>query len=75
MASSPSPERWQRTWCSKAAALAERMGLPDGHHAFASGLVVKFVVFLSVWAFFFWSMPKWQFPKIYCATLIGICNK
>lgn len=54
------------------AALAQRMGLGKSYHAFASGLGAKVLGFLWVFAFFFWSVPKWQFPKIYCATLVEI---
>jgi len=56
------------------AALAERMGVGESYHAFASGLAAKVLGFLWVFAFFFWSVPKWQFPKIYCATLTEIYN-
>jgi len=57
------------------AALAKRIGLGKIYHAFASGLGGKIVGLLWVFAFFFWSVPKWQFPKIYCATLIEIYNE
>lgn len=54
------------------AALAQRMGLGKSYHAFASGPGAKVLGFLWVFAFFSWSVPKWQFPKIYCATLVEI---
>jgi len=57
------------------AVLAERMGLGERYHSFASGVGGRVLGFLWVFAFFFWSVPKWQFPKIYCATLLEIYNK
>lgn len=55
--------------------LAERVGLGQRYHTFASRLGAKVLGFLWVFTFFFWSVPKWQFPKIYCVTLIEIYNK
>lgn len=58
-----------------AAALAERCGFGEGYRAFVSGMGGKAVGVLWVWAFFFWSVPKWLFPKLYCATLVEIYSR
>lgn len=56
----------------QSAALAETIGID--YHRFASGWGGKILGFSWVFVFFFWSVPKWQFPKIYCATLLEINN-
>jgi len=61
-------QRWAAAW-------AERCGFGEGYRRFASGMGVKVVGFLWVWAFFFWSVPKWLFPKLYCATLMEIYSR
>ena len=57
---------------SQCATLARRIGWGQTYDGFASGWRGKVIGVLWVFAFFFWSVPKWQFPKIYCATLLEI---
>lgn len=57
---------------SVCATLARSVGWGRAYDGFASGRWGKVFGVLWVFAFFFWSVPKWQFPKIYCATLLEI---
>lgn len=59
----------------QSAVLMKRLGLSSSYRFFVPSLWVKSLGFFWVFVFFFWSVPKWQFPKIYCATLIEIYNR
>ncbi|KAI9670537.1 MAG: hypothetical protein M1831_005757 [Alyxoria varia] len=49
--------------------LAKTYDYSEEYHELVSGPLGKFVGFLWVWAFFAWSVPRWQYPKLYCAVL------
>ena len=53
----------------RAAAFARDFGVTNRYDRLTSGLVGRVVGGLWVWAFFAWSVPKWQYGKIYCAML------
>lgn len=55
-----------RNWLPK---FASRQGYEEDYRRFAGCLGAKFVGFVWVWLFFAWSVPKWQYPRIYCAML------
>ena len=50
-------------------AIAQRIGCHDLLDRSSRGFLGKVVGYTWVFGFFFWSVPKWQYPKVYCKVL------
>ena len=59
----------EMTFEKRIRAILKRRGYLGAYQTFLSGWLRKALGFLWVFAFFFWSVPKWEYPKIYCVTL------
>lgn len=53
----------------RAAGFAKHFGVTNRYDRLTSGLVGRIVGGLWVWAFFAWSVSKWQYGKFYCVML------
>lgn len=54
---------------SQTRTIAQHIGCHNLLHRISSGFLGKVVGYLWVFGFFFWSVPKWQYPKVYCRVM------